>query len=173
MWSLISGKWSGFLLRANSFQAYWNKTETIGFSFVFGTPEIWCFPDYHHVHDPRWCSCRMSFIATYIKRVTLTLARSTVLARRVRSFQHYYSCPELATALRNMSSLRKLNLWDSSDVSILDGCTFKLDSFYLLLSLRRTTSKISKQPAKSNGRNCVGGHKPLIPFDEPTQSDSR
>src|ERR1700733_11060049 len=62
-----------------------------------------------------FCSCSQHVLYRDIyypsKRVTLTLSRSTVLARRVRSFQHYLSCPELATALRNMSSLRRLNLW--------------------------------------------------------------
>jgi hypothetical protein len=47
------------------------------------------------------------------------------LARRVRSFLDFSECPELATALRNMSSL----LDGIGDESILDGCTFKLDSF--------------------------------------------
>src|SRR6202035_980518 len=39
-------------------------------------------------------------------------------------------CSELATALRNMSSLRRLKYTGlDRDDSILDGCTFKLDSF--------------------------------------------
>jgi F-box domain len=58
-----------------------------------------------------------------------TLVQSTDLARRVRSLYTYCECLELAMALQNMSSLRRLNLWDGSDASILDGCTFKLDSF--------------------------------------------
>jgi hypothetical protein len=61
-----------------------------------------------------------------------TLAQSTDLARRVRSFKTEHS-PELGTALRNMSSLRSLFLDfigdKSSDESVLDGCTFKLESF--------------------------------------------
>jgi hypothetical protein len=64
------------------------------------------------------------------KRVIQTLAQSTDLARRVRSFESCYNCEELATALQNMSSLRRLNLeCNDADTSILDGCTFKLDSF--------------------------------------------
>src|ERR1700733_3193441 len=61
--------------------------------------------------------------------VIQTLAQSTDLARRVRWFSTSCKCPELATALRNMSSLRRLILRGNSAVSILDGCTFKLDSF--------------------------------------------
>jgi hypothetical protein len=66
-----------------------------------------------------------------------TLAHSTHLARRVRSFSvSFYSRMEsnrvdnLTTALRNMSSLRMLALYlDDRNPHILDGCTFKLDSF--------------------------------------------
>jgi hypothetical protein len=67
-----------------------------------------------------------------------TLAHSTHLARRVRSFlvlppdwsMESNRVDDLATALRNMSSLRKLNLTlDDKYSDILDGCTFKLDSF--------------------------------------------
>jgi hypothetical protein len=67
-----------------------------------------------------------------------TLAHSTHLARRVRLFRaspQYWTmesnqADDLATALRNMSSLRKLDLALGDKYSnILDGCTFKLDSF--------------------------------------------
>jgi F-box domain len=79
------------------------------------------------------CTCSQNVLYRDIynedKRVIQTLAKSTDLARRVRSFETRRSPPELATALRNMSSLRRLNLRNSGDVSILDGCTFKLDSF--------------------------------------------
>src|ERR1700730_12695542 len=51
------------------------------------------------------------------KRVTQTLAQSTNLARRVRSFRTEHSSPELATALRNMSSLRSLHFRDRADMS--------------------------------------------------------
>jgi hypothetical protein len=62
-------------------------------------------------------------------RVIHTLARSTDLARRVRSFAATSPSLELATALRNMSSLRRLSLWGIGDASILKWCTFKLDKF--------------------------------------------
>ena len=82
-----------------------------------------------------YCSCSQDVLYRdiYVKtpRVQRTLARSTHLARRVRSF---YSClhnPDLATALRNMTSLRILKLPDPAgiDMDILAGCSFKLDTF--------------------------------------------
>jgi hypothetical protein len=77
------------------------------------------------------CSCSQDVLYRDIGRkthITPTLARSTDLARRVRSFECYQSCPELPKALRNMSSLRRLELWGVY-ASVLDKCTFKLDSF--------------------------------------------
>jgi hypothetical protein len=74
----------------------------------------------------------------YPPLVWRTLAHSTHLARRVRSFfvspldstMESNQVDNLATALRNMSSLRKLHLKvDDKYSNILDGCTFKLDSF--------------------------------------------
>jgi hypothetical protein len=62
-------------------------------------------------------------------RGTQTLAQSIDLAKRVRSFTCANLYPGLITALRNMSSLRSLDLDFIDDASILDGCTFKLDSF--------------------------------------------
>jgi hypothetical protein len=58
-----------------------------------------------------------------------TLAQSIDLARRVRSFTCANIFPGVTTALQNMSSLRSLNLDFIDDASIVDGCTFKLDSF--------------------------------------------
>ena len=80
------------------------------------------------------CSCSQDVLYREIyngdKRVIIqTLAKSTDLARRVRSFKTTRSLPELATALRNMSSLRILQLVFIDDISVLDGCTFKLESF--------------------------------------------
>jgi hypothetical protein len=79
------------------------------------------------------CSCSQDVLYREIEYadadVIQTLAQSTDLARRVRSFRTYCKCQELATAMRNMSSLRRLDLEYISDVSILDGCTFELDSF--------------------------------------------
>jgi F-box domain len=80
-----------------------------------------------------FCSCSQDVLYRRIflgcAHVIQTLAESTDLARRVRSFHTSGECPELATALRNMSSLRSLYLVYIVDISILDGCTFKLESF--------------------------------------------
>jgi hypothetical protein len=58
-----------------------------------------------------------------------TLAQSSHLARKVRSFRSYYRSQDLAMALRNITSLRILKLPSLYKMDILDGCTFKLDSF--------------------------------------------
>src|ERR1700730_16737110 len=78
------------------------------------------------------CSCSQDVLYRSMHGdadVIQTLAQSTDLARRVRSFRYFGASPELATALRNMSSLCMLNIQASVDAFILDGCTFKLDSF--------------------------------------------
>jgi hypothetical protein len=68
-------------------------------------------------------------------QVCQTLAQSIHLAERVRSFSmQFYGQTNLletiAKALQNMSSLRNLTLnFGGRYSSILDGCTFKLDSF--------------------------------------------
>jgi hypothetical protein len=56
-----------------------------------------------------------------------TLAQSSHLARRVRSFETDFDYPFTANALRNMSSLRYLSIGDI-DSYVLEGCTFKLVS---------------------------------------------
>jgi F-box domain len=81
-----------------------------------------------------FCSCSQDVLYRKLygdERVVQTLAQSTDLARRVRWFTTSWKCPGLAMALRNISSLRILELgyYDYDDLSILDGCTFKLDSF--------------------------------------------
>jgi F-box-like len=82
------------------------------------------------------CSCSQNVLYREIydgnERVIQTLAQSTDLARRVRLFHAASKCPELAMALRNMLSLSRLKLTYATfngDASVLDGCTFKLDSF--------------------------------------------
>jgi hypothetical protein len=79
------------------------------------------------------CSCSRDALYHDIQNGTLrtqqTLAQSTHLARIVRSFRSYFPGPDLAMALRNMTSLRILELWCKFHMDILDGCTFKLDSF--------------------------------------------
>src|ERR1700733_1006948 len=57
--------------------------------------------------------------------VCLTLAQSTHLARRGRSFTTRGGHPELANALLNMALLRSLTLLSYN--GSLDGCIFSLD----------------------------------------------
>jgi hypothetical protein len=89
------------------------------------------------------CSCsqdvlyREILLYREIDRSTLisvcqTLAQSTHLAKRVRSFEIHYEHPSLAEALRNMSSIRKLRLCFQylKSPTLLEGCTFKLDSLF-------------------------------------------
>jgi hypothetical protein len=84
------------------------------------------------------CSCSQDILYRNIHvqtdsqlQVCQTLANSTHLASRVRSFfiMDLLDYTEtMAKALQNMSSLRNLML-DNQPTSALDGCTFKLDSF--------------------------------------------
>jgi F-box domain len=81
-----------------------------------------------------FCSCSRDVlyreIEVHDERVIQTLAQSTDLARRVRSFHTSHDHQKLAMALRNMSSLRSLGCEGfNGDASLLDGCTFKLDFF--------------------------------------------
>src|ERR1700733_344470 len=79
-----------------------------------------------------FCACSQDVLYREIEvgdDAVETLAQSTDLARRGRSFHTSSNCPELPMALRNMSSLRRLDLVYIYDFSVLDGCTSKLDSF--------------------------------------------
>jgi hypothetical protein len=84
-----------------------------------------------------FCSCSQDVLYRHINTDSIliirTLAQSTDLARRVRSFEcpRLDSTSELATALNNMSLLRTLSLGSLvyGNASFLDGCTFKLESF--------------------------------------------
>jgi hypothetical protein len=79
------------------------------------------------------CSCSQDVLYRDIfvrgSRVQHTLAQLTHLAKKVRSFgtRVYSDC--LPMALRNMTSLRILKLPTTYETDVLDGCTFKLDSF--------------------------------------------
>jgi hypothetical protein len=93
-----------------------------------------------HVRDSRVCD----------SRVTRTLAQSTDLAKRVRSFYSHSSHPtqELSVALKNMSSLRHLDLLQVHDTTILDGCTFQLVSFGCPFSYSEPLRKfLTSQPS--------------------------
>jgi hypothetical protein len=113
------------------------------------------------------CSCSQDVLYREIPyrdgRVIQTLAQSTDLARRVRSFHAFGYYPGLATALRNMSSLRSLRLYSIDDDSILDGCTFKLDSFDTTLLYSESLHQfLNSQPSLT--KLTVWGDYP--PFDE-------
>jgi hypothetical protein len=102
------------------------------------------------------------------KIVCRTLAQSTHLAKRVRSFEIYYEHPSLEEALRNMSSLRRLSLYfiDMDSPTLLEGCTFKLDSLSVSLSFDEPVRKfLNSQPSLT----CVLFTFPLeseFPFEE-------
>jgi F-box domain len=116
-----------------------------------------------------FCSCSQDVLYREISgdtHVIQMLAQSIDLARRVRSFYYFGLCPELATALRNMSSLRRLNLRAGIDAFILDGCTFKLDSFACSFSYSESLQKfINSQPGLTN-LAIWGNHEPFPRFDE-------
>jgi len=95
-----------------------------------------------------------------------TLAKSTDLARRVRSFLTIHLSPEVIIALRNMSSLRRLYLRFMDDASFLDGCTFKLDSFFCDFPHSKSLQRfLNSQPSITNV-TFLENYKPMPSFDE-------
>src|ERR1700728_1471094 len=73
------------------------------------------------------CSCSQDVLYRdiYVEtpRVHQTLAQSTHLARRVRSFDSNYDYdPYLPMALRNMTSLRILKLFTAKSSDFFEGC---------------------------------------------------
>jgi hypothetical protein len=121
-----------------------------------------------------FCSCSQDVLYRDIGRstrigVVQTLAHSTDLARRVRSFDAYGKRQELATALRNMSSLRSLGLYGydiGDDASILDGCTFKLESFACDFPVSKSLQQfLTSQPTITN-LTIWRDYESLPPFDE-------
>jgi F-box domain len=100
-------------------------------------------------------------------RVVQTLAQSADLARRVRYFVTPFDCPGLGAALRNMSSLRHLDMTRIDDISILDGCTFKLDSIYCYSPNNKSFQQfLNSQPSLTNVTMLATYCKPSPPFDE-------
>jgi hypothetical protein len=101
------------------------------------------------------CSCSRDVLYREINQeivtfVCQTLAQSTDLAKRVRSFEIYYEHPSLAEALRNMSSLRRLHLGFKLLISptLLEGCTFKLASLSIGLPFDEPLRKfLNSQPS--------------------------
>jgi F-box domain len=116
------------------------------------------------------CSCSQDVLYRKIEHevadVIQTLAQSTDLARRVRSFKTISSPPELATALRNMSSLRSLELHHIGDVSNLDGCTFKLDSFTCHLFCSESLKQFLYGQPSLTHVIFFRDYKSFLPFDE-------
>src|SRR3984885_6903821 len=118
------------------------------------------------------CSCSQDVLYREIDQVGMTsvcqtLAQSTHLAKRVRSFEIYYERPSLADALRNMISLRWLCLGFSylSSPTLLEGCTFKLDSLTVSLPFDEPLRTfLNSQPSLT----CLSFISPsgLFPFEE-------
>jgi len=117
-----------------------------------------------------FCSCSQDVLYRDILggvHVIQTLAQSTDLARRVRWFATSCKSPELAMALHNMSSLRNLYLHGiSDDASILDGCTFKLDSFTCFFPYSESLQKFLNSQPSITQVTFSQNYEPLTPFDE-------
>jgi hypothetical protein len=118
-----------------------------------------------------FCTCSRDVLYRKIifeaEGIIRTLAQSTDLARRVRSFQIRQPSPELATALRNMSSLRSLYLYGiSDDASILDGCTFKLESFTCPFPYSESLQNFLNSQPSITHVTFMSGRKPVPSFDE-------
>jgi hypothetical protein len=117
-----------------------------------------------------FCSCSQDVLYRRIyayEPVVQTLAQSTDLARRVRRFTAACECPELAAALRNMSSLRILDLWCyGDDASILDGCTFKLESFTISSPYSESHQQFLISQPSITHVSFSRGYEPMPPFDE-------
>jgi hypothetical protein len=116
------------------------------------------------------CSCSQNALYREIsyrdERAIQTLAQSTDLARRVRSFDASGDYRGLDTALRNMSSLRNLELNDIADESILDGCTFKLDSFDTTFRNSESLQRFLHNQPSLTKLTIWGNYEPSPPFDE-------
>jgi hypothetical protein len=117
-----------------------------------------------------FCSCSRDVLYREISDedadAIATLAQSIDLARRVRSFHTLGRFPELATALRNMSSLRSLDLERIGDEPIFDGCTFKLDSFETTIPNSESLQEfLNSQPGLTK-LTVWRDYEPSPPFDE-------
>src|ERR1700721_1463713 len=118
------------------------------------------------------CSCSQDILYRNIDfpkiLVYHTLAQSTHLARRVRSFTMRGGHPELAKALRNMTHLRSLTLlcvYDSSNV--LDGCTFSLDTFTCDFSYDKPLRQFLELQSSITHVSLLALYKPFESFDSP------
>jgi F-box domain len=116
-----------------------------------------------------FCSCSQDVLYREIDEdadAIQTLAQSTDLARRVRSFHIFGRPPELPTALRNMSSLRRLNLAGISDASFLAGCTFKLESFSCDFPNGKWFQRFLNSQPSLTSVSIIGNLERTPPFDE-------
>jgi F-box domain len=114
-----------------------------------------------------FCSCSQDILYREIGGGTHVLAQSTDLARRVRAFSSFRDDPELGPALRNMSSLRRLRLMGfGDDASVLDGCTFKLDSFACGFRYSELLQRFLNSQSSLTDITLFTSHIPSSPFDE-------
>ena len=94
-----------------------------------------------------------------------TLAQSTHLARRVRSFTTTFAGPFTNDALRNMTFLHRLYI-SAEDSNVLEGCTFKLVSLaYNFRDDKRFRKFLNSQPGITDIR-LENTFDDLCPFDE-------
>jgi F-box domain len=117
-----------------------------------------------------FCSCSQDVLYRDINggtRTIQTLVQSTDLARRVRSFSTYHDDPGLGPALQNMSSLRRLRLMGfGEDTSILDGCTFKLDSFACAFPYSESLQRFLNSQPNLTDITLFTSHIPSSPLDQ-------
>ena len=115
------------------------------------------------------CSCSQDVLYREIfcrdKHAIPTLVQSTDLARRVRSFKVSGDHPGLATALRNMSSLRSLTLYGDY-IFILDGCNFKLDTFETTFRNSKSLQQFLNSQPSLTDLTLWRDYDPFPPFDE-------
>jgi hypothetical protein len=120
------------------------------------------------------CSCSQDILYRniYCPRTLIchTLAQSTHLARRVRSFTMKGMHPELAQALRSMTRLRRLTLLSVGDSSnVLDGCTFSLDTFTCTFSYDESLLNfLQSQPSLREAHFLAPFSFPALTDVEPT-----
>jgi hypothetical protein len=100
--------------------------------------------------------------------VCQTLAQYTHLAKRVRSFEIYYEHPSLAEALRNMSSLRRLclGIQHLKSPTLLEGCTFKLNSLSVALRLEEPLRNFLNSQPSLTSISFTHHSRRLLTFEE-------
>src|ERR1700733_5801350 len=118
------------------------------------------------------CSCSQDVLYRNITaddlRATQILALSTDLAKRVHLYDNYYPRPlgELSMALKNMTSLRHLDLANVYDATILDGCTFQLDTFHCSFDYSEPLRKFLASQPSLTYVHFRSGLNVSIPFEQ-------